>query len=808
MNHSLIKFATYLQLFVATFMASGCATTQPFFANESPDLQHYLGAATRVEYPDVETESLAETTEALPPLTLSNHNYGQYWDVELEECVSIALQNAKFFFTTTGTAEQRQNVASQFTSGTSDQFGSIYDLAIQQSTTQSIPLTIDGQGNRVLPRGVLRANQIGGVEDALAEFDAQTSSFISWANTDRPRNVGPGNPFNPQFFQSDDVTQQSAISKRLATGGVATLRQQTIYGSNNIEPGIARTVRSDWTAVVEAQVQHPLMRNRGTLVNRIPVVLASLNEDIAITEFEVQVRNLVRDVEVAYWDLYIAYRNVATTMVGRNSAQATAQFARLNLEGGTGTRQDLAQATEQYYQFKGQLESALAGANLPGVDRLGVYGAERALRERMGLAPTDGRLIRPITEPTIARVEFDWDESVAQAIYLHPELRRSKTRIKQNELELITAKNQILPEVNLSLLYRWVGVGDELGLGRSSSGPGFPNPGSTALGELTGGDYQEAAVRLDIQPTAIGARRELARIRNAQLRLARERAFLQDQERAHVSSLSDAWAKVSSHYQLVQTNSQRWQASEQEVQARLAEYQGGRTPVNVVLQSQLRRAQAQIDYYRALAEYNKSINYVHYLRGTLLQHNNIEIAEGPWQSKAYWDALERARERSAGRKWQYGVSRPEVVRQGPIADPQTAAAGGRFVGDEGTPLPPGDSIMWQEDATFNGPLGLQDALGQPIDRHPIPVNDVPLSRLQSPAEILTDQASAVSRAGGTVSARAAQQAGGRQPVSGNPVVGSGVKPSQPVVSGNGVVATADGFAPAPVRKKAAWVPKD
>ena len=91
---------------------------------------------------------------------------------------------------------------------------------------------------------------------------------------------------------------------------------------NNIEPGIARTVRSDWTTLVEAQVQHPLMRNRGTLVNRIPVVLASLNEDIAITEFEVQVRNLVRDVEGAYWDLYVAYRNVATTMVGRNSAQA------------------------------------------------------------------------------------------------------------------------------------------------------------------------------------------------------------------------------------------------------------------------------------------------------------------------------------------------------------------------------------------------------------------------------------------------------------------------------------------------------
>lgn len=268
-----------------------------------------------------------------------------------------------------------------------------------------------------------------------------------------------------------------------------------------------------------------------------------------------------------------------------------------------------------------------------------------------------------------------------------------------------------------------------------------------------------------------------------------------------MSQLSDAWAKVASHYQLVQTNSQRWQASEQEVQARLAEYQGGRTPVNVVLQSQLRRAQAQIDYYRALAEYNKSINFVHYLRGTLLQHNNIEIAEGPWQSKAYWDALERARERSAGRKWQYGVSRPEVVRQGAIADPQTAATGGHFVGDEPTLLPPGD-------ISFDSSVGLQDALGQPIDRHPVPVNDIPLTRLQSPAEILTQRAPTVSQAGGTVAVQPVQHAGGPRTATGSPVVGSGVKPGQSAVSGNGVVATADGYAPAPVRKKTPWVPQN
>ncbi|MEM9367778.1 MAG: TolC family protein [Planctomycetota bacterium] len=720
MKPAYMRTAAYLQLGLTVLMAVGCTPTQPFFLNESPDLQYYLSQATQIEYPDVDVQSLPDTVETLPPLTIGNHDY-QFWNLTLEEAVAMALQNAKFFITTSGIAETRQNVADQFISGTADQFGSIYDIAIQQSTTQSVPLTVDGNGNRVLPRGVLRASQVGGIEDALAEFDAQSSGFLNYSNTDRPANS------TIAATQSDDFTSQSAISKRIVTGGVATLRHNLTYGKNNlleiVGPGSAlRNVDSDYTVTVEAQVQHPLMRNRGTLVNRIPVVLASLNEDISISEFEIQVRNLVRDVEVAYWDLYVAYRAVSTSIIGRNSAIVTAQFAKLALENGTGTRQEVSQSVEQFYQFRSLLEAALAGSNVQGNERFGVYGSERRLRELLGISPTDGRLIRPIDEPTLARVEFDWHESIAQTLYLSPELRQTKSRIKQSELELVSAKNQILPEVNLSLLYRWVGVGDHLGPpGGTGVQPLLPN--SSALETLTGGDFQEGSIRLDITPAAFGARRELARIRGAKLRLAREKVNLQEKERLAVSRLSEAVAKTATHYQQVQSNAQRWQAAEQEVEARLAEFKGGRSPVNVVLQSQQRRAQAQIDYYRALGEYNKSINYVDFLKGTLLPNNNIVVQEGVWNSKAYWDALERARERSAGHRLQYGVTRPGVIRRGPVMDAEAAGqiVGSGHAGGAGVAMPPGSMELLDP----NGELGIQL---EPF-RDPVDVEHTPLSEM-------------------------------------------------------------------------------
>lgn len=794
MNRSLFRITAYLQLGIMVLLSTGCAQTQPFFLKESPDLQHYLDQATSIEYPDVEIESLPEAVGALPPLTIGNHDY-QFWDLTLEECVHIALQNAKFFITTSGTAEFRQNVAAQFTSGTAAQFGSVYDQAIQQSTTQSISQTVDGNGNRILPRGVQRANQVGGVEDALAEFDAVVSGFVNIDNGDRPQNVGAQNIINPQLTTSRNVTQQMAISKRFATGTVATWRQQLSYSRNNTPLGLqSRAVTSDMTAALEAQVTHPLMRNRGALVNRIPVVLASLNEDTANTEFEIQVRNLVRDIEVAYWDLFIAYRNVSTTIIARNSAIATAQFARANLENGTGTKQELAQAVEQYYQFRGRMEAALAGSNLPGDDR-GVYGRERELREKMGLTATDTRLIRPIDAPNAARVEYDWDEAVAQMLYLSPELRRDKIAIKQSELELISAKNQLLPQVDLTLLYRWVGVGDNIGLG-TRDGRTFPEQGSSAAASLTSGNFQESSIRLDIAMPARGMRRELARIRGSQLRIQQNKDFLLDKERLSVSQLSDAVGKTATHFQLVQTNAQRWQAAETEVEARLAEFKGGRSPVNVVLQSQQRRAEAQIQYYRALAEYNKSINYVDFLRGTLLANNNITLREGPWNDKAYWDALERARERAAGRKKVWGVTRPNVVRRGPVRDATHAAN-----------LATGPQVVSEENVIF-------DELNMDPYRNPVEVDDRPLSEMGSPAEFFAPTPVAPSL---EVSPNALD-APLVEPQIAPPTINSPVTPSTPQTGdsilvpttttstpiGSGVAPAAhfdDGYAPKPVRRK-------
>jgi hypothetical protein len=146
--------------------------------------------------------------------------------------------------------------------------------------------------------------------------------------------------------------------------------------------------------------------------------------------------------------------------------------------------------------------------------------------------------------------------------------------------------------------------------------------------------------------------------------------LLEEKEIALIKELSEAISKLDSHHVQAETFLGQWQASEREVSVweNKLEIDSERAEVVLdnLLRAQQRRADAQLSYYRALAEYNKSICFVHYLKGSLFEYNNVALEEGPWPHKAMWDALERARERAAGTYFDYGVTRPGVVSRGEV----------------------------------------------------------------------------------------------------------------------------------------------
>ena len=97
------------------------------------------------------------------------------------------------------------------------------------------------------------------------------------------------------------------------------------------------------------------------------------------------------------------------------------------------------------------------------------------MRFLLGWASTDGQMIRPIDEPVMAPLEFEWCNTLCEALTYRPELRQERWEIKKRELALAYSKNSLLPELNVSGTYRWLGNGDVFG--DQGSTPSFPTGG-------------------------------------------------------------------------------------------------------------------------------------------------------------------------------------------------------------------------------------------------------------------------------------------------------------------------------------------
>ncbi|MFN9628397.1 MAG: TolC family protein [Planctomycetota bacterium] len=732
MKRTLHKWFIGLQ--IGSIMLTGCQPTQPFYLRDRANFAEYLQHAQQIEIPDLEVNPLPEATNAFEPLTLDNQKY-EFLDLTLEECVSYALVNSKLIRTIPGTQRQNVDIAANILSTPSQQQSSVYDPAIAATTTSPQQIAVDQNGNRILPRGAARANQVGGVEDALSEFDAQFSAFFSYNTTDRARNVQPGNIFNPPQFQASDTTGQMALSKRMATGGIVSARSQSLYSSNNISsPSIARAFPRDYTQVLEFQVQHPLLRGRGTSVNRIPVVLARINEDLSLVDFEERVRNLVRDVEFAYWDLYQSYWNVENARIARDSAAKAYHIAYEKLQkGAAGTTE--AQAKYTYHDFQAQLDAALAGGAALGGDP-GLFGREQTLRILMGWASSDGRLIRPSDKPAIGMAQFDFDESINEMLSRSVDLRRQRWIIKQRELELLSAKNQMLANVDLSFIYRFVGVGTSLldkgGNGSFPQNPSDPpntppsEPPPSAWEELLSGQYQEAAVRMDFLPNPVGARRASNDVRNKQLTLARDHALLEEKEIAATHRISQVLRELNSNYIQMTEQLAALSAADRWVKLYQEKFNAGDAGaeqiMDLLLRAQQSRANAGRNYARALSEYNKSIVEVHMLKGSLLEYNNITLEEGLWPEKAYWDSSERTRERSAGRSLPSGASRPSLSSRGEL--PQN-------LGTANQTATPGAIVT--KPATKSEPTNSKQQSPAPVEpSEPIPLKKASGKKVQAP----------------------------------------------------------------------------
>jgi outer membrane protein TolC len=492
------------------------------------------------------------------------------------------------------------------------------------------------------------------IEGSLAKFDAQWNTSMTWNYTDQP-------PQGLNQFNSGSNAQfSSSLLKPLPTGGVAGITFSTNYQDLSNPPRNFSILNPAYTPRLQFQFEQPLLQGYGVEINqlrashpgsvltpfatggRVPgILITRLRYDQERAEFERRVHTLVLNVETAYWSLYAGYWILYAREQALRQAFEAWKINKARFEAGRISVQDFAQTRQQFESFRAQRIAALGNG---GVTQAGLTGSfasgggvlerERRLRSVLGLPVEDGTRLIPIDTPVVAPYAPDWLTAVDEALALRPELYLARQELKARQLDLINVRNLLLPDARITSTYGLNGIGTHLDGGTNN-----------AFRSLASDKFTDWQIGLRFS-YVLGYRDAHAQTRAARLNLARSYLFVQDEERKAQHAIAVPYRNLIEVIQLMQAARAQREAATDQLRARFTEFLAGKGTLDILLESQRVWSQALSDEYSTIAQYNIELVNFEFAKGTILQHDNITISEGPLPECAQIRAVEHERERS------------------------------------------------------------------------------------------------------------------------------------------------------------------
>ena len=540
----------------------------------------------------------------------------RYCDVTVSDVIKIAMNNSKVLRDLGGRIVSQPN----------------------QTVTSDIP-------------ELVRNNATTGVAAALAAFDAQWKGTLNYSKTENGLR-------NPIFGSAITTIKQErglgsiGITKIGQAGTRFSLAHGHIYDADNVGVPPSRFGEA-FDTYMFLEGRHPLARGGGRVYNAVAgpnspygtyngYWIASIRSDIADDELRISTRDYVYNVIRGYWLLRFAYENVKTRQAAQGIALDELQIVESKYAEGVIDESTLLQAKDKLLAAKQLYEDAVAGpperklAGLLGPSgalisgsELGLRSLERRLRLLIGIPAGDGGLLRPVDEPMLVPIQFDFQEVLSMAMATRPELRRQAKVVESHRMEWLAARNLRLPSVDLVGSYRVHGFGNSV-FGNTNV------PQGSSVNEFLNGNLQDIAAGLEIT-RPIGNRLAATAERNAMVAISRENAILEAQQLEISHEVTSALAEIERCLRAVQTSDERVRIAHQAFENLSSKFDEGISiPKESILQSN--RVLVELELWAAIArvDYSIALASLAVAQGTLL--NEVAVFCGNEPAATYLPA--------------------------------------------------------------------------------------------------------------------------------------------------------------------------
>ncbi len=421
-----------------------------------------------------------------------------------------------------------------------------------QEAPAAAPLTIDECVRRALTRNF--EVEIGRFDtaNAAATVDLARASFDPVFRASSTRS---GYRAEGAARATSGWDNRLGASQHLALGTDVTVST----GLNRTRNRLSNPYNPAYDSDVALTLTQPLLKGAGLAANRASLEQARLGVDRAGQAFRGTMMDLVRDTEIAYYELHFTRRQLAVRRVSLEAAQRLLDENRIKRDKGVLT--DLEVLTAEVGVATQQRNVLLAEQQL--------RNAEDALRALIGQfeldAPLGDTAFSAATDatPTV-------EDTFARAKSAQPEILVLQTSIEQLRIELAKVRRNRLPQLDLT---------STLGYNAQR------RSAADALDDLPGSDGYNWQVGLEVV-YPLGSRGERARLLQATNDLSRAKLQLRQYEQDVLVRARSSVRAVETSREAVRVAALASELSERQYELEKARFDAGMSTARRVLDAQ------------------------------------------------------------------------------------------------------------------------------------------------------------------------------------------------------------------------------
>ena len=366
-------------------------------------------------------------------------------------------------------------------------------------------------------------------------------------------------------------------------------------------------------------VSVPLLRNRGTAINKLPITIARSRLRVGQENFLATLFQLMTTAEQAYWDLIGARESLRVQEKALELSAEALKRSRRELELGAISPLDIYQPEANYASAEIQVLQA----------RFRLQQAEDVLRRQMG-ADLDVRfrqmainLTESVTPPT-DNTEIDREKAVEKALRLRPEIRSINEELQLDDLVLRQQTNLLRPDFSLRGTYISTGRGGQFFQRVGPSTTIIPGGFGDALNQVFGFGFPiysfGLSMRLPIRDRAAAANYADAVVAKRQDIFARRST-----EQNVRQQVLNAVSQVDSSKASVKLAGVARDFAQKQLDAEQKKYDLGTSVIFFVLDAQTRLVNAEAALVNQTVLYRRNLLTFLRVTGELLDERGIKV---------------------------------------------------------------------------------------------------------------------------------------------------------------------------------------